>query len=106
MRYVIAEEPNSLWGHIPYPGAPEIYTRFVYDREDGKMVVAERMGKFSHEDGGYSWFPLDGSLRDELEASLKVANSEALDAPDSWGLVESDEMPVWADQHLPQPARI
>lgn len=100
MRYVIAEEPNHLWRHIPYEGAPETYTRFVYDREEGRLVVAERMGMFSNEDGSYSWLALDGRARAELEESLKADSPEALEDPEDWGLVESDEIPVWADAHI------
>ena len=106
MRYVIAEEPGGLWGHIVREGGPEIFVRFVYDRDAGKLAVAEQMGSFSKEDGSHSWVSLGGEVLADLEDSLKNANEDALDHPDYWGLSEADEIPVWADAYLPAAARL
>lgn len=100
MRYVIADEEGSLWGHIVSQDGPEIMTRFVYDREAECILVAEQMGTVNNEDGSHSWVPLGGEVLADLEDSLKHANDDALANPDDWGLVESDEVPFWADEHL------
>lgn len=93
-RYVIADpEEGAGWSHIFVYGdeTVERLCRFVYDTEE-EMLVALEVGKgpFS---GRYEAASTDEIA--DVEDSLKNANPDAIDNPDGWGLISSDELPEW-----------
>lgn len=88
-RYVIADEPGSLWGHLFDETGRETMTRFVFDREQNALVALQvRL------DGG--WENGSDAMIADLEDSLVNANPDALTDPGYWGLVTADEHPSWA----------
>lgn len=94
MRYVIADNPGSLWGHIFRDGEPEIMTRFVFDLEDRRLVAGGYQGGYSQ--SGPWWADMSAEMLADLQDSLVNANPDALDNPEYWGLLSSDELPEWA----------
>lgn len=95
MRYIIADEPDMLWGHI-FSGSRETATRFVFDTEENRMIAAQLR------DGATgSWSDADPAELSDLEDSLVNANSEAIADPQDWGLIDADEAPAWSIGNTP-----
>lgn len=82
-RYV-----HGGWTHIFYDNGPDVDTRIVYDRMEGKLVALEIRGSSR-------WFKASKAEVADLEDSLKNANEEALDDPATFGLEQSDTSPDW-----------
>ncbi len=99
MRYVVAEMPGGLWGHM-VEAKQEIFVRLVYDREEAKLLFAEEMGTRNIASASDGWQPVSPELLAEIEDSLKNANGDALVNPEYWGLTEADQIPSWADGHV------
>lgn len=104
-RYVIADpDQGAGWGHI-----------FEEVHENGKKKARERMLRFvfdlesealAHLDvqWGQKWIEGSRFDREDVEDSLKNANPEALEDPEDWGLIASDELPDWAQmEEMPSP---
>jgi len=103
MRYVIADEDGSLWGHIFEQDGPEVMTRWVYDRETSTIVAAMEVGGRSQ--NGEWWAKLSEAAMADLAESVIGANSDAIDNPEYWELRESDVLPEWASLELDPPLR-
>jgi hypothetical protein len=98
-RYIIADPASGHgWGHIfSENGAErERMTRFVFDTETTSLI---------HVDVDHTGLATatDGEIAD-LEDSLKNANSEALEAPEAWGLIGADTLPAWCQDPAPSGA--
>jgi len=104
-RYVIADpDQGAGWGHL-----------FEEVRENGKNVPRERMLRFvfdletnelAHLDvqWGSKWREGSRFDRDDVEDSLKNANPDALENPEYWGLISSEELPDWSQmEEMPTP---
>ena len=89
-RYVTAEN----WVHHFDWG--QGLTRWVFDREAGDVAYMQ-----VEEDG--EWRRADRAEREDVEDSLLTANPEAIDAPEAWGLVATDDLPDWAAAPAPGP---
>lgn len=94
-RYVIADGENGSWTHI-LDGKNDVEIRFVYDREEGRVVYAEIPGGFN-QDGAYFVEASDDALAN-IEDHLRNANEDALNNPISWGLHVSDDLPDWVPE--------
>jgi hypothetical protein len=95
-RYVIADpDSGNGWGHIFSENGTERerMTRFVFDTETASLihVDVDHMGLATATEVETS----------DLEDSLKNANSEALEAPEAWGLIGADTLPVWCREPAP-----
>jgi len=106
MRYIIADPSLGLgWGHIfsetdPETGAKrerERFTRFVFDLDEMKLIHLDIDSR-----GGM--VPADAIQMADLQDSLVNANSEALEDPDYWGLIASNELPRWCREQASSPA--
>jgi len=88
-RYIIADpDTGNGWGHIFGSREGERDVRFVFDKEDNKLVSAEIMIN--------NWFsPATPEEIADLEDSLINANPESLD-PETTDLIVSDDLPEWA----------
>lgn len=86
-RYVVSDS----WSHLFGPSSAETEVCFVYDRTAGRIVAMA-----AHR--GYKWGDCSPAEMADVEDSLKNANSEALEDPESWGMVECDanDFPDWA----------
>jgi hypothetical protein len=91
-RYVIAEGENGSWTHI-LDGKNDSEIRFVYDREEERLVYCEIPGGFN-QDGQY-FVPGSDDVNADVEDHLKNANEGALNNPLDWDLHIADEMPDW-----------
>ncbi|MGY8632630.1 hypothetical protein RAD15_09090 [Bradyrhizobium sp. 14AA] len=95
-RYIIADPAQGMgWGHIfsEKGSERERMTRFVFDKETASLIYVDvdRMGMA----------PTTNTEIADLEDSLKNANPEALEDPESWELVESDALPAWCAEAFP-----
>jgi len=98
-RYVIADGENGSWTHI-LDGRNDSEIRFVYDREEDRLVYCEIPGGFN-QDGQYFVAGSD-DVHADVEDHLKNANEDALKNPLAWGLHISDELPDW----VPEPSTL
>ena len=86
-------EEGAGWNHIFVYGdeTVERLCRFAYDTEEEALVAIEiSRGPFI---GRYESASVDEIA--DVEDSLKNANPDAIDNPDSWGLISSNELPEW-----------
>lgn len=97
-RYLVADEPSSLWGHI-FDGRREVMTRFVFDQSDLKLLAAQIKW-----DANGGWSDANAVELADLEDSLVNANEDALDDPANYGLLVADDLPDWAAALSPAPA--
>lgn len=93
-RYVIADEPDQLWGHIFRKSEETV--RFVYDRETEGLAALQIAA-------GRGWRDADRWEAEDVLDSLRNANPDALDRPEEWGLGSTDELPDWARSDAPAP---
>ncbi len=104
-RYVIADpDEGAGWGHL-----------FENVHGNGKTVTRERMLRFVFDTQaeelvhldvqlGHKWMEGSRFDREDVEDSLKNANPGALEEPEYWGLLSSDELPEWAQmEEMPTP---
>lgn len=101
MRYVIADEEGSLWGHIFEDDRPEVMTRWVYDRQEEKLLAAMEAG--GRGQNGEWWAKLSSDAAADLAESVIEANFDAIEHPETFGLRESDELPEWAGLDIDPP---
>lgn len=101
-RYVISDPdvPGQGWEHLFREGTWDMVrkVRFVWDREKEEMVslFVKHRGRWAEGSAG--------ELAD-LEDSLVNANSDVLENPKRWGLVETAEIPDWASlEESPSPS--
>lgn len=89
-RYVVAEgwDHHFDWG--------QGLTRWVFDREAKDVAFMQ-----VEEDG--EWRRADRAEREDVEDSLLTANPEAIDVPETMGLVATDNLPDWAAAPAPGP---
>lgn len=103
-RYIISDPDQGMgWGHIfseydldtDRPVERERITRFVFDTEQGCLVHLEidRMGLAA----------ADAAEVADVEDSLKNANPQALEDPETWGLIGSDMLPEWCVAPVARP---
>lgn len=91
-RYVIADGENGSWTHL-LDGKNDREIRFVYDREEERLVYCEIPSGFN-QDGQYFVTGSD-DVHADVEDHLKNANEEALKNPLDWDLHISDDLPDW-----------
>lgn len=91
-RYVIADGENGSWSHL-LDGKNDSELRFVYDREEDRLVYCEIPGGFN-QDGQYFVAGSD-NVNADVEDHLKNANEDALKNPLTWNLHISDDLPDW-----------
>lgn len=103
MRYVIADEESSLWGHIFEQDRFEVMTRWAYDRQEERLVAAMEVGGRGAD--GEWWVKLSPEAAEDLADSVIGANSDAIERPGYWELRESDELPEWASMDVDPPLR-
>jgi hypothetical protein len=86
-QYVVSDS----WSHLFGPGSAETEVCFVYDRTAGRIVAMAAKS-------GYKWVDCSPAEMADVEDSLKNANSEALEDPESWDMAECDanDLPDWA----------
>lgn len=95
-RYIIADPAlGNGWGHIFSENGVERerITRFVFDTDANSLIHVDIQRAAGERAANAAEIA-------DLEDSLKNANSDALDDPDSWGLIASDALPAWC----PEPA--
>ena len=63
--------------------------KFAYDLDEEELVAAQVKVNGAWEEAGRS-------VLNDLEDSLKDANPDALDDPEAYGLLASEELPEWA----------
>lgn len=95
-RYVV----STGWGHI-FVGKREETTRWIYDREEAKLVNAQVLQSGQ-------WIDLSSSDCDDLCDSI-VNGNDAIENVDEFDLLELDEIAPWDQiveefQELPRPA--
>lgn len=84
---------SGNWGHIFEVEEHERMTRIVIDAESHKLEFAQ-VQRMRSKDATYS-----EACRHEMadeEESLLDANADLLNDPVGFGLISSDEIPVWA----------
>jgi len=93
-QYVVSDS----WSHLFGPGAAETEVCFIYDRTVERIVAMAAKN-------GYKWVPCSPAEIADVEDSLKNANSEALDDPESWDMDECDakDLPDWAKELMNLP---
>jgi len=86
-RYLVSDS----WSHLFGPGSAETEVCFVYDCKVERIVAMAAKA-------GYKWVECSRAEIADVEDSLKNANEEALDDPESWDMVECDaeDLPDWA----------
>lgn len=99
-RYVIADGENGSWTHI-LDGKNDSEIRFVYDREEERLVYCEIPGGFDLINGQYFVAGSD-DVHADIEDHLKNANEDALKNPLAWDLHISDDLPDW----VPEPSTL
>jgi hypothetical protein len=97
VRYIVSDESlGKGWGHIFEDRIGEESTRFVYDTESASIVHLD----VKHRKSG-CWVSASQDEIDDVEDSLKNANEDALQDPDGWGLIATDDAPEWAARSIP-----
>ena len=82
---------GNLWGHIFEEAGGRIcerHCRFVYDTEDEAIIHLEIRR-------GNAWQSATDDEMADVEDSLKNANPEAIEDPDSHGLRVTNDLPDW-----------
>lgn len=97
MPYLVADEPNGLWGLV-FNGSPLVIARFVLDTAERIIVAAQLREK----DG--SWSDASDGVLDRLQESILEDNSEAMDMPEDWGMSIHETVPDWAATAVSTPA--
>lgn len=113
-RYLVSDLPsedhnhtNHLWHHLFERGGGDTPVRFVFDTELQEMVAA-----FVPDDtDGTGWAELSSDLAHDVQESLidnlGLAESAPHIYPDAnFLLVETDEVPDWADVPTTKPSRL
>lgn len=100
-RYVISDQdnhPGSGWSHFFIEDRKEVErdTRFVYDMDERTLVSADVKR-------GNKWHAMSRDEKEDLTDSLENANWKALEEPDGYGLVNSDDLPEWSEKPSPEP---
>lgn len=93
MRYIIADPDQGCgWDHIFLEGGrdTERETRFVFDPETEKLLMADIRRD-------WKWRAASSDELADLEDSLLNANGDALEDPEDWALIASDDLPDWAE---------
>ncbi|KQT42072.1 hypothetical protein ASG43_17505 [Aureimonas sp. Leaf454] len=89
-RYAVSGD----WGHYFADGAPEVDTRWVFDRHRWHVSVLHVKRQSSS--GWLIGLPEEVA---DLEDSLVDANADALDVRmEEFGVREADALPAWADE--------
>lgn len=94
-RYVTSEG----WGHI-FAGNKETTTRWVLDRESDQLVDTQLLDTRA----GMVWKFLSKRLTADLLEDIRCNDVDS--DPDTWGVIESNQLPGWARSPLQQMASL
>lgn len=96
-RYISTPD---CWGHIFDEKVGEIMTQWVYDTEREELVGALVASNRSL--NNCTWNRATDCELGDLEDSIKNANPEALEKPNDWGLIATDEIPEAFSEFVPE----
>lgn len=89
-RYLI----NEGWSHI-FSGTRETTTRFAFNLETG-IVDALQLRR----DANGDWSDAETWEIEDFQDHLVNANPEAIERPTDWDLLETEDLPAWAQPVL------